>query len=84
MGNVGLSDFESEIKDPREITLAVVWEDDFHPYRFPTYMKQPLEDSVLADQHFARVTQVIHDSGTGTRFQVLVLSDAVDEILNGS
>lgn len=76
-----IRDFESETKDPRDVTLAVVWEDDFDSYAFPTYTKQPIDDSALADHHMDRVTQVIHDSESGRNFQVLVLESAVAEII---
>lgn len=66
-------------KDASELTLIVVWEDDFSARGHPNIQIMGIEHSSQGDKRMDGVTKVLLDARTGKEIQVLVIKEFIDE-----
>jgi hypothetical protein len=75
-----ITEFANYTKDSGDVTLIIVWEDDFSDKGHPDFQVIGIEHSAQADKRMDGVTKVLLDSRNGKEIQLLILGEVIERI----
>ncbi|MFW6116492.1 MAG: hypothetical protein ACOC6F_02080 [bacterium] len=77
-----IAEFSDYVKDSSDVTLIVIWEDDFSDgdTQHPDFQVIGIEHTAQADQRMDGVTKILLDARNGKEIQMLVLKEVIEQI----